>query len=157
MEAASTMQAFTRSPSRWTVQAPHFPEIAALLRAGQLQLLAQEVEQGDARLDHGALSASVHAKSDFEPIEKFHFAILRNRAGEPPALGRAPISVLNAEEPIKSRHNVELILGRPAAGLARSIVQARNFAIEQAIGQVGLPSAGDSSLYEGGAHTGDQQ
>ena len=44
--APSTRQAHTRRPSSITLQAPQSPERAAFLAAGELELVAQHVEQG---------------------------------------------------------------------------------------------------------------
>ena len=55
---ASVRQASTRRPSTHTVQAPHVPWSQPFLRAGEIEVLAQRVQQADARLEFdGVLSA----------------------------------------------------------------------------------------------------
>ena len=64
--AASERHAFTRLPSISTVQAPHWPRPQPFLRAGQVQVLAQGVEQRGARIERQPVLGPVDAEHHVE-------------------------------------------------------------------------------------------
>ena len=58
------MQLFTATPSRRTVQAPQLPGVAADVRAGQVEVVADEVDEELPRLDLALVALAVDRDVD---------------------------------------------------------------------------------------------
>jgi hypothetical protein len=61
---AGSRQAFVRLPSTRTVQAPHWPWSQPLLAAGEIQLVAQGVQQGEPVVGGERVFVAVHLERD---------------------------------------------------------------------------------------------